>query len=228
MTAHPRRLGRESRTTWVVVVCFASASGCYAPQPRVVPWGAPGPVVAADPISSPEFLSSSAGTVIVAAPRSQDAQTIVEAASGVETWIVHTRTCEQKLGSDPWSSITIGRLDDLTGPIRGGDPDALLARMTGRPSVFFIHGNGYTYGDAVDEAVKIRTVLEANGGFPAETLFIIFDWPSERERDDLIVDLNEQARRCAWRPTILPDSFKRHLRAHGSLYSDRATAPGLF
>jgi predicted esterase len=113
----------------------------------------------------------------------------------VETWIVHTRACEQKLGSDPWSSITIGRLDEGGGPLHAAEPDALFARMSGRPSVFFVHGAGYTYQDAVEEAVNIRTVLEANGGFSPETLFVAFDWPSERELGDFIQDLNEQSRR---------------------------------
>jgi Alpha/beta hydrolase of unknown function (DUF900) len=99
------------------------------------------------------------------------------------------------MGSDPWDTITIGRLDELGDPLHGTDPEALLTRMTGRPTVFFIHGNNYTFREVVKEAVKIRAVLEANGGLSPETLFVVFDWPSERVRSDLVDDLNEKARR---------------------------------
>ncbi len=134
-------------------------------------------------------------TVIVESPRSNDASMAGVTLSKVETWIVHTRACEQKLGSDPWSSIAIGRLDESGGPLHGSDPQALLARMTGRPSVIFAHGNGYTYRQAVEEAGTIRAVLEANGGLTAESVFIVFDWPSDDTPNVTIMDLNEQARR---------------------------------
>ena len=190
--AHLLRPGRILFTTWIVAV--GSASGCYAPQARDIRGSASGLVVLADPVPS-EGIATSPAAVVVEAPRSQDAQTLATVPSSVETWIVHTRACSQKLGSDPWSSINIGLLDDQGGPVHGADPEALLSRMTGRPSVLFVHGAGYTYQDAVDEGVKIRAVLEANGGFSPETLFVIFDWPSERERGDFIQDLNEESRR---------------------------------
>jgi hypothetical protein len=155
----------------------------------------PALTAAADQASQAQISSAPINTVIVAPPRGDDASMSGSTASNVETWIVHTRACEQKLGSDPWSSINVGRLDEWGGPLHGSDPQALLARMSGRPSVVFVHGNGYTYRNAVDEAVKIRAVLEANGGLTADTIFIVFDWPSEREPNDLITDLNEQARR---------------------------------
>jgi hypothetical protein len=80
-------------------------------------------------------------------------------------------------------------------PLHGSDPETLLKRMEARPSVFFIHGNGYTYRAAVKEAVRIRAVLEANGGLPSDTVFIIFDWPSERVFLYLYLDYNEKSRR---------------------------------
>ena len=193
VSAYSRRPGRSLIATWIVALC--GASGCHAPEAREFPVSAPGVVASADPATSAEFLTQPAATVIVEAPRRADAQTMAPTLSNVETWIVHTRACDQKLGSDPWSSITIGRLGDLSAPIHGAEPEALLVRMTGRPSVFFVHGAGYMYHDAVEEGVKIRAVLEANGGFSSETLFVIFDWPSERERGDFIQDLNEQSRR---------------------------------
>ena len=67
--------------------------------------------------------------------------------------------------------------------------------MAGRTSVFLIHGYGYGYRDAVEEAVRVRTQLESAGGLPPETLFIVFDWPSERELRDLYADLNEKSKR---------------------------------
>jgi Alpha/beta hydrolase of unknown function (DUF900) len=99
------------------------------------------------------------------------------------------------MGTDPWSSITIGRFDGLAVPLHGSPPEALLDRMAGRTSVFLIHGYGYGYRDAVEEAVNVRAQLEAAGGLPPETLFIVFDWPSERELRDLYTDLNEKSKR---------------------------------
>ncbi len=128
-------------------------------------------------------------------PGPQDASTAVEIPSLVETWVVHTRACEQKMGADPWSSMTIGRLDGIHDPIRGSEPEALLSRMKGRPTVILIHGYGYIYREAVEEAVKVRAQLEAVGGLTPESLFIVFDWPSERELTDLYADLNDKARR---------------------------------
>jgi hypothetical protein len=52
--------------------------------------------------------------------------------------------------------------------------------MAGRTSVFLIHGYGYGYREAIEEAVKVRAQFEDAGGLPTETLFIVFDWPSER------------------------------------------------
>jgi hypothetical protein len=188
-----RRSVRILLTPWIIAI--ACASGCYSPQARDKGGSSPALIVSSDLPPSAQIVTQPLGTVVVASPRGQRASTLAETRSSVETWIVHTRACEQKLGSDPWESIAIGRLDELGGPLHGADPEALLTRMTERPSVFFVHGNGYTFRDAVDEAVKIRAVLEANGGLPPQTVFIVFDWPSERVLPDLIMDLNEKARR---------------------------------
>ena len=178
---------------WVIAVWCAS--GCCSPQARDIDSSPPALTVSADMAPSEQVMMQPVGTVVVESPRSQDPRALVETPSHIETWIVHTRACEQKMGSDPWPSIVIGRLDEMGGPLHGTDPEALLDRMAGRPSVFFIHGNGYTFRDAVEEAVKIRAVLEANGGLPPQTVFVVFDWPSERVLPDLIFDLNEKARR---------------------------------
>jgi pimeloyl-ACP methyl ester carboxylesterase len=193
VTGSRRRLDRMLSAMWLASICCVA--GCSSPQVRDFEARAAGP---AGPANSPPSLAivhPPPGDVVVEAPRSQNPQALVSTPSNIETWIIHTRATDQSLGSDPWSSMTIGRLDEQGGPIHGTDPEALLARMNGRPSVFFIHGAGYTYKDAVDEAVEIRAVLEANGGLSPETLFIVFDWPSERERGDFIQDLNEQSRR---------------------------------
>jgi hypothetical protein len=178
---------------WIMAVCCAS--GCYSPQARDIDSSPPALTVSADMAPSAQVMMQPAGTVVVESPRSQDPRALVETPSHIETWIVHTRACEQKMGSDPWPSIAIGRLDEMGEPLHGTDPEALLARMTGRPSVFFIHGNGYTFRDAVNEAIRIRAILEANGGLPPQTVFVVFDWPSERVLPNLILDLNEKARR---------------------------------
>ena len=114
----------------------------------------------------------------------------------VETWIIQTRACDQKLGPDPLPSMTIARLDAIDEPLRGSDPDTLLGRMAGRTSVIVIHGYGFTYRNAVKEAVEVRTLLEATGGLSPESLLIVFDWPSERELTDLYADLSDKARRA--------------------------------
>jgi hypothetical protein len=177
------------------VIAACAGVGCYAPLARDARPAAP---IVGAPVGSVDGA-------VVAAPGSFAAAALADLgtfapgvgipASLVETWVVHNRACEQKLGSDPWPSITVGRLDEGGGPIHGADPDALFARMSGRTSVFMVHGNGYTFPDAVREAVGVRAVLEAGGGLGPESLFVIFDWPSERDQTDLIQDLNEKARR---------------------------------
>ena len=41
----------------------------------------------------------------------------------------------------------------------------------------------------------MRGQLEAAGGLPPETVFIVFDWPSERELRGFYADLNEKSKR---------------------------------
>jgi Alpha/beta hydrolase of unknown function (DUF900) len=193
VSGHFLRSVRTLQSAWIVGISLIA--GCYSPQTRNFDSGIPVSVAATESSSSAQIATAPVAVAIVPPPRGSDGSRPDVPPSAVETWVVHTRACEQKLGSDPWSSINIARIDEWGGPLHGSEPDALLARMTGRPSVFFIHGNGYTFRSAVDEAVKIRAVLETNGGLPPESLFIVFDWPSEGESTDLIVDLNEQARR---------------------------------
>ena len=154
---------------WAGIVFVSSAIGCSSPAFRS---GA----------SSP--LAIDAG---ITAPGEE---------SPVETWVVHTRACEQKMGADPWASLTVARFDGPGMPLHGTPPEILLERMAERPSVFLIHGYGYSYRDAVDEAVKVRSQLAESGGLPSETLFIVFDWPSERALRDIYADLNEKSKRA--------------------------------
>ena len=140
-------------------------------------------------------LPASPDSVIVDSPRADDDFAVASPASAIETWIVHTRACEQEMGSNPWPSIAIARLDEQGGPLHGSEPEALLVRMAGRPSVILIHGAEYTYRESIREAIQVRTQLEAIGGLTPETLFVVFDWPSERTLPLLSVDLNEKARR---------------------------------
>ena len=99
------------------------------------------------------------------------------------------------MGTDPWSSITVARFDGLGQPLHGTRPEAIFDRMAGRKSVVLIHGYGYSYQTAVEEGVNVRSLLEAAGGLPPETLFFVFDWPSERELRVFYADLNEKSRR---------------------------------
>ena len=187
------RQPRSLLSGWIVATCClagcrALESGNLGPARSPVNAGAASqmPLRAAEMTPAP---------VIVEAPQSLDPLPLVETSSRIETWVVHTRACEQKLGVDPWPTISVARLDESGGPLHGTDPQALLERMATRPSVYFIHGNNYTYRDTVKEAVVIRRVLEANGGLAPETLFVIFDWPSERVFREIVMDLNEKARR---------------------------------
>jgi hypothetical protein len=182
MYVHGLRHGLARIFAWTCVVAVSSAAGCNSPQTRP-PSIVSAPIQASDPALSR-----------LAAIPGQGADTAAPS-SLVETWVVQTRACEQKMGTDPWSSITIGRFDGLDLPLHGTPPEALLDRMAGRTSVFLIHGYGYGYRDAVEQAVNVRAQLEAAGGLPPETLFIVFDWPSERELRDFYSDLNEKSKR---------------------------------
>ena len=153
------------------------------------------PSVSIAPPDRPPTSAPPPDPVIVDSPRADDDFEITTPASAIETWIVHTRACEQTMGSNPWPSIAIARLDEQGGPLHGSEPEVLLGRMAGRPSVFLIHGAEYTYRESTREAVQVRAQLEALGGLTPEALFVVFDWPSERTRPLLSADLNEKARR---------------------------------
>ncbi len=190
MRRHRSWLART--VVWIWVVLLASAAGCTGPEARTTTPGLSAPVLTAN---SPESGPADFHTAITAPGATHAVSDPAEATSLVETWVVHTRACEQKMGTDPWSSITVARFDGLGLPLHGAPAEALLDRMAGRTSVLLIHGYGYSYRAAVQEAVKVREQLEAAGGLLPETVFIIFDWPSERELRGLYADLNEKSRR---------------------------------
>jgi hypothetical protein len=114
--------------------------------------------------------------------------------SAVETWEIDTRACPQEMGTSPWACMAVRRIDGAGGSVRV-DPSALLASMAGRPVVMLIHGNGYDDKDSDEEGFTIRDRLAGLGGLPEGTLFVIFDWPSERTLRNLARDLSEKARR---------------------------------
>jgi hypothetical protein len=124
----------------------------------------------------------------------------LDAGAGVETWVVHTRACDQSRGrlerEDPWTCMTIARLHEGGGPLGGSEPSELFARIAGRPVVLLVHGNGYTFEQTLKESRKVRAQLASLGGFAPDGVFIIFDWPSERFLRRLVVDLNEKTRRA--------------------------------
>jgi esterase/lipase superfamily enzyme len=187
-------LPRNHSWTWIVAIC--STAGCCAPGARDCAGIATPLGISADPAPLAQADVPWPIRMIGHAARGEVASAAVDIPSVVETWVVHTRACEQKIGADPWSSITIGRIEGLDDPIRGSDPETLLERMAGRPVVILIHGYGYIYRDAIEEAVKVRAELEAIGGLTPESLFIVFDWPSERGLSDFYADLNDKARRA--------------------------------
>lgn len=114
---------------------------------------------------------------------------------GVETWEIDTRRCEQVMGTSPWPCAAVNRFDEPSGTLVRADPASLLATMAGRPVVILSHGNGYEDDVSMREALQVRNQLEALGGLPSGTLFVVFDWPSERSLRSLVRDLNEKARR---------------------------------
>ncbi len=146
------------------------------------------------------------GAATIDSPSQQIDPELASPASAIETWLVQTRACEQVVVSNPWPSLTVGRLDEHGGPLQGARPEDLLERMAGRPVVILVHGNGYTYRASVREAIKVRGQLEANGGLTPESLFIIFDWPSERVVRNIVADLNEKNRRTRVASYHLPRS----------------------
>jgi hypothetical protein len=179
---------------WVIAVC--AVAGCRSAGNGLFNgaglWNSPSDPAATILTPSPGVL---AGTVVVDLPRSRDASILIAQPSTVETWVVHTRAVEQTAASDPWESIAAGRLDETGGPLDGTKPEALLARMAGRTSIVLIHGNGYTYRHSVEEAVTVRAQLESLGGIAQDSLFIIYDWPSDRVLPGIVFDLNEKSRR---------------------------------
>lgn len=135
-------------------------------------------------------------SVVVASPREQLDPSLRSPGNTVETWVVHTRACEQGLGTNPWPSIAVARLDDDGGPLHGTEPDELLCRMARRPVVMLVHGNDYNYHDSTKQAIEVRAKLQELGGLAPDALFVVFDWPSERQTIRIAPDLNEKTRRA--------------------------------
>ena len=133
-------------------------------------------------------------TTAIGSTRPSFAQCPPRPGSAVETWEIDTRACEQEMGTSPWACLAVRRYDGSGGSARV-DPSALLASMAGRPVVILVHGNGYDDPDSDEEAITIRDRLAGLGGLPEGTLFVIFDWPSERSLRSLVRDLGEKARR---------------------------------
>jgi hypothetical protein len=135
------------------------------------------------------------GLIRVVSPREEIDPELVTTGTGVESWVVHTRACEEIASSNPWPSLVVGRMNEEGGPLGVAEPEELLGRMEGRPVVVLVHGNAYDYRRSLKEAVEVRALLEAAGGFAPDALFVVFDWPSERVSRRLVPDLNEKARR---------------------------------
>lgn len=191
MCVHGRRHGWDGAVAWACLVALWTAGGCTAPAAHPEQT-TPVVIQSADPALSD---IPRAGAQILEPEAAGPGNEATDPSSLVETWIVHTRACEQKMGSDPWASIAVARFDGPGLPLHGTPPEALFDRMAGRKSVFLIHGYGYSFQSATEEAVDVRAQLEAAGGLPPETLFIVFDWPSERELRDFYADLNEKSKR---------------------------------
>jgi predicted esterase len=193
VSGYRRQSLQSVQCLWIVMT--GAAAGCCAPS-ICAPGGLSSvPIQSANSQLSAAVVASPPGVVVVDSPRSDSSTSEARTPSAVETWIVHTRACEQTMGSNPWPSITVGRLDEFGGPLHGTDPEALISRIAGRTTIFLIHGAGYSHKSAVDEAVNVRALLESVGGLPTETVFIVFDWPSEIRNLNLISDLNEDSRR---------------------------------
>ena len=131
-------------------------------------------------------------TTAIGSTRPSLTQGLPRPGSAVETWEIDTRACEQEMGTSSWACLAVRRYDGSGGSARV-DPSALLASMAGRPVVILVHGNGYDDPDSDEEAITIRDRLAGLGGLPEGTLFVIFDWPSERSLRSLVRDLGEKA-----------------------------------
>ena len=120
---------------------------------------------------------------------------LVQPPSDVETWIVHTRACEQKLGTNPWPSITIGRLDELGGPLHGTDPETLIARMTGK-TLGLPHPRQWLHSIASRSRRRSRSVRISKrwAACPRRPVHRV-RLAQRALHPDLITDLNEKSRR---------------------------------
>src|ERR1700722_12806641 len=101
--------GHRHRSVWkwigANIVAVGSGSGCQSPPVRHSDGIAPAISVPAYPTASVGMLTRPGDTVIIDSPRGHDETALVATSSSVETWIVHTRACEQKLGVDPWFTM---------------------------------------------------------------------------------------------------------------------------
>ena len=100
-------------------------------------------------------------------------------------------------GGSLWDCLTLRRVDDAGNVSPVGSPPAEFVGLTaGRPLIFLVHGNGYTDADAMEEGLRARCGLLAAGGFAPGSVFVIFDWPSDRVYATPVRDLNEKSRRA--------------------------------
>jgi hypothetical protein len=110
-------------------------------------------------------------------------------------WIVETRDCPQRMGSDPWACLRVLHFD-ARGHLVPRDPAELMAQTIGRPVLIQVQGSLTTPDIALGGLLWTHTWLRGNGAMRPETVVIAFDWPSQRVYRSDVRDINEKGRRA--------------------------------
>jgi hypothetical protein len=110
-------------------------------------------------------------------------------------WIVSTRDCPQKMGTDPWSWLKVRRFD-ARGVLVEVDPAILFAQTVGKPVFIQVQGSLTTPDIALGGMLWTHTWLQRHRAMLPETVVIAFDWPSQRVYRNDIRDINEKGRRA--------------------------------
>jgi hypothetical protein len=110
-------------------------------------------------------------------------------------WIVQTRDCPQRMGSDPRPALKVLHFDDR-GELVARDPREMLAQTVGRPVFIQVQGSLTTPDIALGGLMWSHAWLRENRALPPDAVVIAFDWPSQRVYQNDVRDINEKGRRA--------------------------------
>jgi len=110
-------------------------------------------------------------------------------------WVVRTRDCRQRAGTDPWPCLEVSRFGP-DGRFERRDPRELLGQAAGHPVFIQVQGNLTTPDKALGGLLWTHTWLDRYRALPPDAVVVAFDWPSESVSRSEIRDVNEKARRA--------------------------------